>query len=448
MLINDVLDYSRIEAERLTLHPEPFDLEAAVHEVVTLLRPSASARPLELLVDFDPAMPGHFIGDLGRIRQVLTNLAGNAVKFTEAGHVLVRVSARPEGKAGNHRVQVTVEDTGIGIPPEMAQHVFGEFNQVEGARNRRFEGTGLGLSIARRLVRLMGGQLWLDSTPGKGSCFGFHLSLRAAEAPGRPPAPDWLRRVLLADPGSAHGRILRDRLAAQGIEVQLCADAAGLRAAGPGDVVLLDEGVAEPPEHLAQGLRADGFAGPILALASGPAPAAGTDTVLQKPLRRDDIFAALAAGPAPVQPVPATPGQRVMRVLAAEDNRANRLVFSRLVREARIDLTFAENGREAVERFRARRPDLLFMDISMPGVDGKEATRRIRAIEAEQGQPPVPIVAMTAHALTGDEREILKAGLDHYLTKPLTKALILDHITAACPPDCQPPVDAPMRAQG
>ena len=455
VLINDVLDYSKIEAERLTLHPEPFDLEQAMFEVARLLQPAVGGKKLDLLVDYDIFMPTRFVGDPGRIRQILTNLVGNALKFTESGHVLIRVSSLPDADSGAQRVHVTVEDTGIGIAPEMAEHIFGEFNQVDDERNRKYEGTGLGLAITRRLVKLMGGEIWVDSELGQGSSFGFHLTLKEAgdTAEPAPAVPPWIGRVLIADPCAAGRDILRRQLASQKIAAFAFGSGAEVQAAAPvaGDVVVLDSGLTAPDANsLAADLRAGGFAGPLILMGNGPGKRAETFSAsLPKPLRRKDFLRVIAASepaaaPTPVPDTPSLPAAptapRKMRVLAAEDNRTNRLVFSKMVKSADIDLRFAENGRLAVEAYCEQPPDLVFMDISMPEVDGKEATRLIRAHELDNGLNRVPIVAMTAHALTGDRDEILAAGLDHYMTKPLKKADLLHQITRACPAGCTPPV--------
>ncbi|MES2142812.1 MAG: ATP-binding protein, partial [Pseudomonadota bacterium] len=172
VIINDILDYSKIEAERLNLYPEPFDLERTIHEVAMLLQPRAREKGIDLLIDFDMFLPTRFVGDPGRLRQVLTNLIGNAVKFTERGHVLVRVVGL-ETETGFQQLHVTVEDTGIGIAAHNLEHVFGEFNQVEDQSNRKFEGTGLGLAITRSLIERMAGEVWVDSELGTGSSFGF-----------------------------------------------------------------------------------------------------------------------------------------------------------------------------------------------------------------------------------------------------------------------------------
>ncbi len=461
VLINDVLDYSKIEAERLTLHPEPFDLEVAVYEVVTLLRPSVGTKKLSLLVDYDTFMPTRFMGDPGRVRQILTNLVGNAVKFTETGHVMIRVSCLPDGTGGAQRVHVTVEDTGIGISEDLAEHIFGEFNQVDDDRNRRFEGTGLGLAITKRLVEMMGGQIWVDSVVGEGSSFGCYLQLELAEDADAkvPQPPGWLDRVLFLDPDADARDILRRQLAAQRVRVVACDAAQDLAAAGPGDgdVVLLDEDVPPPGARgLAGDLRRDGFTGPIYLLSAGATqsgPGVGTefDGTLPKPLRRLDVVRALATrvAPRPARQTTSAFGQqerRRMRVLAAEDNRTNRLVFSKLVQSADIDLRFVENGRQAVDAFIAERPDIVFMDISMPEVDGRQATQMIRAHEDGSGAAPVPVIAMTAHAMAGDEEEILACGLDRYMTKPLKKDTVLGYLEEFCPDACLSPLGEALKS--
>ena len=462
VIINDVLDYSKIEAEKLKLYPEPFDLERCIHEVLVLLQPSAKDKGLKLLVDFDMFLPTRYIADPGRMRQVLTNLIGNAVKFTQEGHVLVRVVGI-EMPDGGQELHVTVEDTGIGIAAEHVEHIFGEFNQVESQSNRKYEGTGLGLAITRQLIELMGGTVWVDSELGQGSCFGFKVPLPVAEAPmaERPIAPVNLRCALVVDDLLINRVILERQLQTYGMQVTLCRSAEeALRAvdeSGAGfDIVLTDH---EMPDmnglELAEKLRERGLAQPILLLSSNPdaaqdSPGKGAvAALLKKPILRSDLFRVLqeisgAAPPeplAPVAPPPAPPepvAKRQMRVLAAEDNRTNQLVFRKMVKDFDIELVFADNGREAVEKYTAFQPDLVFMDISMPEMDGREATRAIRDMEAARGLPRVPVVALTAHAMEGDSDSIYAAGVDHYLTKPLKKAAIAERILAACPADCRP----------
>lgn len=435
LIINDVLDYSKLEAEKLALHSEAFDLERLVQEILVLLGPVAQAKGLRMASDYDLFLPARLVGDRGRIRQVLTNLIGNAVKFTPEGSVTVRVTGLDAGP-GRRRVSVTVEDTGIGIPDDLREHIFGEFNQVDDARNRRYEGTGLGLSISRRLVRLMGGELWVRSDPGRGSCFGFEIDL-APDGPDAgpvlPPLPAGLSRVLVIDADDLSRPILAQVLAKLGLAVTACANAAD---AGPGgwDAVLSD---GQP------GAAALAPGAPVVRLLP-PGAVPDTDApALPRPFGRDDIARALAAlTPAAARPVP-PPVSGPLRVLAAEDNRTNQLVLSRMLKDLPLRITFAGNGREAVDAFTADPPDLVFMDISMPEMDGKEATRRIRAWEVAQGRPRTPMIALTAHALAGDAEDILAAGLDLYLTKPLRKADILGAIDTACPGRLSPPAPPP-----
>jgi len=453
VIINDVLDYSKIEAEKLQLHPEPFDLERCIHEVVTLLQPTARQKGVDLLVDYDMFLPTAFEGDPGRIRQVLTNLVGNAVKFTPAGHVLVRTVGLPDGD--RVRVHVTVEDTGIGIPPDKRDHIFGEFNQVDDARNRRFEGTGLGLAITRRLVELMGGEIWLDSEEGVGSSFGFHLTMTVADKgeAERPFLPDWMRRAIVIEDQPVTREILGKQLTALGLEVTQFPSAAALLHNGPvppADVVVMDHAdTGESADSDLLALRQTGLGCPALLLAARragdalPAATPGDVLILKKPPLRRELCDALASLPQPAvlagraacgddaAPRDKPRAARLLRVLVAEDNRTNQLVFSKLVKDLAIELTFVDNGREAVAACAATPPDIVFMDISMPEMDGKEATAAIRALEAAEGTAHLPVVAVTAHAMTGDAEDILAAGIDHYLTKPLRKSEVMERLAAA-----------------
>ena len=507
VIINDVLDYSKIEADKMVLHEEPFDLERTVHEIVMLLQPTARDKGLTMLVDYDLFLPTRFVGDRGRIRQVLTNLAGNAVKFTSEGHVTLRVTGISNPDEGSCSVHCLIEDTGIGIPADKVDHVFGEFNQVEDERNRKFEGTGLGLAISKKLIELMDGEIWVESEEGQGSCFGFRIPLPAAEGPfaPSPEIPKDLRQVLLVDGSSLNCEILQRQLMLHGIEAataETTADA--LAKMNPSiDLVIGDYGLPGGGLHLARELRRNSWEDvPILMLCPNmhEVPEEEVEALklelLPKPTPRDELLSKLAsigpaqpqppaaevappsleqayardnatptatptatpadgptAGPAaPVEtpapePAPQTqastavpcegPALRQMRVLAAEDNKTNQLVFRKMVKAFNIDLCFANNGLEAVSLYQSFKPDLIFMDISMPEMDGKEATQEIRKIEAETGRH-VPIVALTAHAMSGDSEGILAAGLDHYLTKPLRKGLIGEMIENHMPENVQP----------
>ena len=449
VIINDILDYSKIEAERLTLRPEPFDLERTIHEVTMLLQPRAREKGIDLMIDFDMFLPTRFVGDPGRLRQVLTNLIGNAVKFTEKGHVLTRVVG-VDSDDGSQTLHVTVEDTGIGIAPEYLDHIFGEFNQVEDERNRKFEGTGLGLAITQRLIEHMGGAVWVDSTLGDGSSFGFRVTLPVAEDATGLQAPVSVRRVIAVDDQFINRTILERQLTPCGIEVVLCRSGAEvldrLARDAAFDVVITDHAMPEMDgTALMQAIRAAGHALPVILLSSNSsglgALASDFAAVLQKPVLRSDLYRHLqgltlpASAPGSAAPAIAPADQRQMRVLAAEDNRTNQLVFQKMVRGMDLELVFADNGRIAVDLFQSFRPDLIFMDISMPEMDGKEATRAIRALGSK-----VPIVALTAHAMDGDAEGILASGIDEYLTKPLRKTAIETALATHCPLEARPPV--------
>ena len=452
VIINDILDYSKIEAERLTLRPEAFDLERTIHEVIMLLQPRAREKDIDLMIDFDVFLPTRFVGDPGRLRQVLTNLIGNAVKFTDKGHVLTRVVGI-DAEDGRQTLHVTVEDTGIGIAPEYLDHIFGEFNQVEDERNRKFQGTGLGLAITRRLIEYMGGAVWVDSDTGQGSSFGFRVTLPVAEDAGPVQVPVAVRRVLAVDDQFINRTILERQLAPCGITVTLCRSGTEvlehLAEDAPYDVVLTDHDMPEMDgPTLLQQIRSAGHEVPVMLLTSHPMGLGeGTrdfTAVLQKPILRSDLYRHLQVLSAP--PVPdaleaaAIPGAdlRQMRVLAAEDNRTNQLVFQKMVRDMDIDLMFADNGRIAVDLFQSFQPDLVFMDISMPEMDGKEAARTIRALGGTGAK--VPIVALTAHAMDGDSEAILASGIDRYLTKPLRKTAIEAALVQHTPQGARSPV--------
>lgn len=462
VIINDVLDYSKIEADRLELHHDPFDLERACQEVIMLLQPMARDKGLELILDYDLFLPTDLQGDAGRLRQVLTNLIGNAIKFTTDGHVMIRVTGIADAAAGTVAVHIAVEDTGIGIPDHMTDHIFGQFNQVENERNRQFDGTGLGLAITKRLVELMKGEIWVKSEEGIGSCFGFRVEL---EANGQidiayPSLASQMRRVVVVDDMVANRTILERQLAQ--VQLQTIGVAGHQQALdaldGTIDLIITDH---KPPHLDAIKLMADVRAIdpnlPVLLLSSNLAglkdvkAAREFTAMLQKPLPRRALFTQLEK----ISPRSRTPSiepqssseLRKMRVLAAEDNRTNQLVFGKMVKSLNITLEFAANGEEAVALYQSFKPDLVFMDISMPRMDGKQATQKIREIEARSGVH-IPIVAMTAHALPDDDKSILKAGLDHYLTKPLRRAALEEHIALAQPSDTLPLAEVQVQDVG
>ncbi len=474
VIINDVLDYSKIEADKVDFRQEPFDLERCINDVVSLLQPGAEAKGLQLAVDYDLFMPTSYIGDAGRIRQILTNLVGNAVKFTEDGHVLIRVVGLPAGAARSYRVHVTVEDTGIGIPEDKLDVVFREFQQVENDRDRAHDGTGLGLAITQKLVTAMGGEVWVDSAEGAGSGFGFSLTLAAVDEvdPDHIAAPPWLSRAILIDGAGMNRTVLLKQLGLIGLQPATVDSPDKIDALNPGpsDVIFLGAGLCDgDPFETARRLRSRYEPGGLFLLVSGPTkmPEDGMafDRLFQRPVSRNELLTGLGcledradALNDPSMPGDASMGatvpdgterltplagqsadtRRRLRVLAAEDNKTNRFVFEKMLRDLDIDLIFAENGLEAVDLFQTFSPDIFFTDISMPKLDGKEATRRIRAFEEAQGHKPCPIVAITAHAMDGDAEDILAAGIDHYLTKPLKKQALIDHILAAQTTEARP----------
>ncbi|MGY6632474.1 MAG: ATP-binding protein [Alkalilacustris sp.] len=454
-VMNDILDFARAEGGRMVLQPEPFDLERCIHEVVVMHQAQATERGLALRVDYDLFLPTRLVGDPARIRQVLTNLIGNAVKFTTAGHVLVRAAGVLEAEAVDLRL--TVEDTGIGIAAAHLEQVFDGFTQIDAAESRRFEGTGLGLALTRKLIALMDGEVWVESVPGKGTCFGVRLRMPVAEEIAAPrPLPDAMRHALVVEDRMVNRAILERQLGALGVRVSAAhAAPEALRAVAKGtapDVILCADGTTVDGMAFVAALRAQGWAGPVVLLSTNPAriaadAAAGLSvTVLQAPVLRRRLLACLAdlgevhADAAPDLPPegapPPTPGRR-MRVLSAEDNRTNQLVLAKMLRHLDIDLAFASDGEEAVAMYATFAPDLVFMDIAMPGMDGHEAARAIRAVERGTGAH-VPIVALTAHTPPDDDGPEMP-WLDGFLTKPLRRVAIAECIAAHVPAGVRPP---------
>ena len=481
VIINDVLDYSKIEADKIDFKNAPFDLEQCLYDIVTLLQPSAHEKGLQLAVDFDLFLPRIVVGDAGRFRQVLTNLVGNAVKFTEHGHVLIRVLGVPGDDGAPDMVNVTVEDTGIGIPDDKLDSIFQEFQQVENDLDRGHDGTGLGLAITQKLVRAMGGDVWVESRIGEGSGFGFSLPLAATEeiAPEMLRAPAWIERALVLDTPGMNRTVLAKQLTLMGLKTEAYSTLADLEAAAPGeaDIVFIDAGAkVDDVFATATVLQESAQLGGLFILVQSPTKVpAGTemahDFLLKRPIMRSTLMRHLARMTAPgetglrpepvvleqpsvgeeapdIAPPDVTPvapcGRRPMRVLAAEDNKTNRFVIEKMLKDLDIELVFAENGLEAIDSFEAQRPDLILTDISMPKMDGKEATRRIREMETALGMDRCPIVAITAHAMEGDAEDILAAGVDRYLTKPLKKQQLFDEILAAQPLEARPALPVPQ----
>jgi len=452
-VIDDILDFSKIEAGRLDLETVPFDVRSTLHDAIELLAGRAQSRGLELLCAVDLAVPEVLAGDPVRLRQVLTNLIGNAIKFTERGEVSVAVRVAEEA-ADAVALKVEVRDTGIGIPDEVQRRLFLPFSQADTSTTRRFGGTGLGLAICRQLAELMGGRIGVVSEAGHGSTFWFTVRLARSGAPLAAPGvpPEALRglRVLVVDDNATNRRILREQLGGWGLSVEEVAGGAAalecLRAAAAGgrrhDLVLLDMQMPEVSGlDVARAVQGDaGLAGvPIVLLTSwlegnlgGAAKEVGVAACLPKPVRprrmRDTLLRVIAsatlAPPPAERPSPRSPSadRRAVnaraRVLAAEDNPVNKKLISRLLEKEGYRADIVANGVEALAAV-AREPyDLILMDCQMPEMDGYEATMAIRAAEAGAARR-MPIIALTASAMEKDRERCLAAGMDDHLTKPV-----------------------------
>jgi signal transduction histidine kinase/DNA-binding response OmpR family regulator len=538
-IINDILDFSKIDAGQLELDPQPFKLAEAVEDVATLVSARVEEKELELAVRVQPDLPEWLVGDVGRFRQIVTNLVGNAVKFTDAGHVLVDVSGTVAG--GTAELLVKVVDTGIGIPADKVGHVFEKFSQVDGSSTRKHEGTGLGLTISKLLVEKMGGAIGVESKVGEGSTFWFAIPLPVHGAKTRKksvPGDVSGAKVLVVDDNEVNRSILLEQLDSWRFEaVAVSSGREGLaalrQAAGgrrPFELVILDYHMpGMDGAQTAQAIRdEERIAGtPIIMLTSVDQPgdakqfrALAVAAYLVKPARSslllDTLVSALhearqagepqgeaaetekqpqpslsssgeakALGPDPrgaEEPAiegraPASPGPSARRsalpegdkqdgaasasqaerpgspgpsslpsdqvrglpegdknigaapadeaepalaILVAEDNEVNRLVVEQILADTGHSYALAENGEIALAMWRARQPALVLMDVSMPVMNGLEATRAIRAAEAEHGLPRTIIVGLTAHALKGDREMCIAAGMDDYMPKPIS----------------------------
>jgi PAS domain S-box-containing protein len=473
-VINDILDFSKVEAGKMSIEPIPFDLQIAVAEVAELLVPRALEKQLELVVNYAPATPRRVIGDSGRIRQILLNLAGNAIKFTESGHVVIAVDGERTGPTVNLRLEVS--DTGIGIPQAKLGGLFQPFTQADASTTRRFGGTGLGLSISRKLVELMGGEIGVRSVEGAGSTFWFTLPLAEDTSPMPESTPIVSlqgKRAIIVDDFPINLQILREWLRVLGMRVESASsgDAAlmllrtAVRDDDPFDVAILD--LLMPGmdgEELGRSIRADAALASIrLILATSSAQRgdadrfheAGFNAYLTKPFRPETLVAALEAvlarqpGWRADEPIitrhalneraranaaptdnPAAPivvprsansgrsadGTPLTRVLLAEDNPVNQLVATKMLETLDCRVDVASDGTEVIQMSGRFPYDIIFMDVQMPHVDGLEATRRIRLRDGHT----VRIIAMTANAMQGDREKCLASGMDDYVSKPIT----------------------------
>jgi PAS domain S-box-containing protein len=458
-LIDEILDFSKIEADKLQLNSAPLALDECVQGVVELLAPKAYEKGIDVAWAVDPTLPRPLLGDEIRLRQIVTNLLGNAIKFTDRGGVLVTVgkslTTKPLAAKDDLDVAIAVEDTGMGIAPETLPSLFSEFEQAEDAVRRRQGGTGLGLAISRRLARAMGGDILVASAPGRGST--FTATLRLKLAPGAaggaelvdPPATD--QHVLLALDRAIERRALRLSLEGAGIpsEESPIASAADMvdaaaKAGEPFTRMIVDgrsgcETAARLLSHARAGVSR-GVQGVIVLDTAAKTDFtqfrdAGFDAYLVRPVRPQSVLTHLGAGHEPIDPVqvaakPMRPMQFLVSpsVLLVEDNDINALLARRMLEKVGCKVQHCVNGREAVEAFKrvlfgSDRPyDLVLMDAHMPVLDGLEATRAIKALYAAQDAVAAPpIIAVTANAFDEDRRRCLEAGMDDYLAKPFDR---------------------------
>ena len=443
-IINDILDFSKIEAGKFTLETTRFDLDQTLEEVLRMMAVPAHEKGLELLYENRVELPDCVKGDPGRLRQVVVNLLGNAIKFTTAGEVSLLVLEAREEEHGL-TVHLGVTDTGIGIAPEWQSRIFDAFVQADGSSTRCHGGTGLGLSICKRLVEFMGGRMWVESEVGQGSTFHFTARLgipALTSARSRAAGPEFLKglRVLAVDDNETHRRILSETLRGWAIETELADSAAQAmallrRSAGsePFDLMLLD---AQMPVvdgfTLAKQVRDEAVpAGPgILMLSS---PDIGTldresrtlGHYVMKPVIRADLLRVMlkvlgegSALAAPSSSHSAQNAGRPLQILLAEDNIVNQKVAARLLEKQGHSVEIAANGADALAALARRDFDLVLMDVQMPVMNGYDATERIRAAERQSGRH-IPIVALTAHAMKGDRETCVQAGMDDYIAKPI-----------------------------
>jgi signal transduction histidine kinase/CheY-like chemotaxis protein len=462
-LINSILDLAKIEAGRMQIEKRDFDLTDLVEKTISTFGIRAHGKGLELAARIEPGVPDHLTGDPLRLRQILINLLGNAVKFTEIGQIILEVAKAP-GSESLGDLMFTVADTGIGIPPDKLQQIFSSFEQADSSTTRKYGGSGLGLAIAKRLTELMGGQITVESEVGKGSKFYFTAQFGLAPRILSPGTQIVLSlagyRVLVVDDNQINRLIVREMMAGCGAEIEEVES--GEQALGavikavrhPYQIILLDmrmpgiDGLEVARRIRAAHLPTE----PVILMLSSddvkPQLARlkdlGLNAYLVKPITRKELFEAIrrlledanrhGANPMPERRTTETINNNtngMLRILIAEDSPDNRLIIQAYLRREPHQVDFAENGRAAVEKFIARPYDLVFMDVHMPEVDGLDATRMIREWERKHGIRPSLIIALTASVLDEDVKRTLAAGCSAHIGKPFTKRVILDAVRAA-----------------
>ena len=462
-LINDIVDISRIEAGELQLDHVEFDLEELLGRVVDALALRAHRKDLELILHITQGTPVKLIGDPMRLQQVCLNLLVNAIKFTEQGQIVMGVDKDPDSREAG-ALRFCVADTGIGITSEQRQRIFSRFAQVASSAPGAREGSGLGLEISKRLVEAMGGKIWVESVPGMGSTFYFtsRMDIQPAAAGDR---SDRVRlagtRVLVIDNNATTRAVISEILGSAGSSVTLCDSVVQARQeltrASPGEseyhAILLDaqmppdDGIelarefhsSDREKTIAMVRRDDYPRGPRLARE------AGLKSYLLKPLKQAELLDAVAsaaardqAGEKSATPSVPQPSEnlRSLQILLAEDSEDNRFLMAAFLRSTLHKLDTAENGRVAVEMFKARRYDLVLVDVNMPVLGGYDAVAAMRAWEREHAIGPTPIVALTGRAMVEDRARSLEAGCNGHLTKPLRREVLMEaisHFTSRAP---------------
>ena len=461
-IINDILDFSKIEAERLELEEDDFNLRSSLEDVVALMAPRAHEKDIELILRFQPELQPMLIGDQGRIRQVVTNLIGNAIKFTEDGYVLVNVTGQEEGDVLKFRVEVS--DTGIGIPAEKLSTIWQSFEQADISTTRKFGGTGLGLTISKRLIDAMGGEIAVESSPEDGATFWFELKLPKSSRVFQDDAVVAMPQnthVLVVDDIELNRIIACEQLEGWGIKATAVDSASKALSAlitaaeqgEPFDLAILDYFMpGMDGEMLAEAIRSHDTINetPLLILTSVDQPGdakrfrkIGVEGYLVKPARSSILRHTIAKilphvenlkVDEPVQvseePVETTSENQKVRILLAEDNEVNRLVVGHMLSPDDHILTIAKNGREALEAFEENGQsfDMILMDVSMPEMDGLSATKAIREHEALTGAEKTPVICLSAHVLATDVEQSFEAGMDDFLSKPVSQEKLKEAI--------------------
>ena len=466
-LVNDILDLSKIEAEQVTLERIEFDLVELVEQAVEINALKADAKGLELVADIYPEVPDSVVGDPGRVRQIMLNLVGNAIKFTESGQVVVRITHAGDG-GDDTLLHFEVADSGIGIPEDKLESIFSTFTQVDTSTTRKYGGTGLGLAICRRLAELMGGRIWAESGGARGSRFHVELDLppvahSSAQEKQRPvptATPTPLGRVLIVDGNLAVAEAVARILGSAGRTTAIAHDMQGALQAldeaahseRPYALIILGDLIGDEQtdariarlREVAAGLpviclfRPSAMAREVEAIRNLPAT-----TYVVKPVRRGQLLGALAASTVgrrssrPGVPAVAVDTARQARLLLVEDNPDNRLLIRAYLKQSPYEVVEAENGAVAFDKFKSEHFDLVLMDIQMPVMDGYAATAAIREWERQQGRAPTTLIALTASAVKEDIERSLATGCDAHLTKPIKKQILLDalrsHLDAVAP---------------